>query len=154
MEGLKTALEWLQGSVEFAFVSGCDAPWLEPRFVSRMFELAVGFDIALPHVHGFDEPLAAVYRTGILAEVRQLLTAGCTSVASLFDRVATRRVTVEELSDVDPRLQSLVNINDLAAYRSALEQAGFPASKDQRQGQTGQEPDGGVVGHNGSRRGQ
>jgi len=120
MEGLKMALEWLQGSVEFAFVSGCDAPLLDPRFVSRMLELADGFDIALPHVHGFDEPLAAVYRTGILAEVRQLLTAGCYSVALLFDRVVTRRVTIEELSDVDPRLQSLVNINDLEAYRCAL----------------------------------
>ncbi len=98
MEGLKQALEWLQGSVEFAFVSGCDAPWLKPRFVSRMLELADGFDIALPHVHGFDEPLAAAYRTNILAEVRQLLTARSYSVASLFDRVATRRVSIEEFA--------------------------------------------------------
>lgn len=123
MEGLKMALEWLQDSVEFAFVSGCDTPLLEPRFVSRMLELAAGFDIALPHVHGFDEPLAAVYRTGLLPEVRQLLTTGCYSFAALFERVVTRRVTIEELSDVDPRLHSLVNINDLAAYRCALKLA-------------------------------
>ncbi len=139
MEGLKMAMQWLQGRAEFAFVSGCDAPLLEPRFVNRMLELAVGFDIAVPHVHGFDEPLAAVYRINTLSKIRQLLAAGSYSVASLFDCVATRRVAVEDLSEVDLRLQSLVNVNDLASYRSVLEQAVFPTFQDQRQDQTGQE---------------
>lgn len=130
MEGLATALEWLQGRAELVFVAGCDAPLLEPRFVRRMIELADGFDIAVPHVRGFDQPLAAVYRTRLAAEIRASLAAGNRRLAVLFARVATRRVTAEELHDVDPRLQSLVNVNDPDAYRAVLEQAGFgPACK-------------------------
>jgi len=125
MEGLATALEWLQGRAEMAFVNSCDTPLLEPGFVRRMVALAEGFDVAVPHVRGFDEPLAAVYRTALAARIRELLAAGNRRIAALFQRVALRRVTADELADVDPRLQSLLNVNDPEAYRAALDLAGF-----------------------------
>jgi molybdenum cofactor guanylyltransferase len=125
MEGLATALESLQGRTEFAFLMGCDAPLLEPRFVRRMIELARGFDIAVPYVGGFDQPLAAVYRTVLAAQFRESLTAGGRRITDLYDHVRTRRVTADELVDVDPRLESLINVNDPAAYRAVLKQAGL-----------------------------
>ncbi len=125
MEGLATGLEWLHERAEYAFVSGCDAPLLKPAFVRRMIELARGFDVAVPHVGGLDQPYAAVYRSLLAPQIRAALAAGERRIVAIFDRVATRRVLPEELEDVDPRLQSLVNVNDRAAYEAVLAECGF-----------------------------
>ena len=125
LEGLAAGLRALGDRAEFAFVSACDVPLLSPALVGRMIELSVGQDIAVPHVEGFDEPLAAVYRSSILPEVETLLAADRLRPAELFDRVRTRRVTADELSDVDPELQSLTNVNSPEDYRAILERAGF-----------------------------
>ena len=121
LEGLAAALASLDGRAELAFVAGCDAPLLRPALVHRLFDLAEGYDVAVPHLDGFDQPLTAVYRVRLAAEFRAALDAGQRRIAAIFDRVATRRVTAAELRDADPLLESFVNINDPAAYRAVQE---------------------------------
>lgn len=128
LEGMATALEQLQGQAELAFVAGCDAPLLEPGLVRRMIALAGPFAVAVPHVEGLDHPLAAVYRTQLFAEIRKSIDAGSRRLAAFLDQVRTRRVTADELIDVDPCLLSLVNINTRDEYRAALTQAGLAKS--------------------------
>jgi len=130
LEGLRAGLESLQDEVDGAYVTGCDVPLLVPGFVRRMVELAAGFDVAVPHVDGHDEPLAAVYRTGVLAQVEALLAADRLRPAFLFDLVRTRRVTANELTDVDPDLLSLANVNSPAEYAAALLRAGLAAPRE------------------------
>lgn len=120
MEGVATAMEWMLDRADLVFVTGCDVPLLRPQLVRRIIELADGFDIAVPHVRGFDEPFAAAYRTRLLADLRASLATGQRRIASLFGRVATRRIAESELRDIDPDLESLVNVNDLEAYSGAL----------------------------------
>ena len=127
LEGIRAGLAALRGEVEAAFVTGCDVPLLVPDFVRRMVELAAGFDVAVPHVGGHDEPLSAVYRTGVLPQVEALLAADRLRPAFLFDRVRTRRVTPDELADVDPDLASLANVNSPAEYAAVLRRAGLEA---------------------------
>ena len=124
LEGLAVALRAIAPRADAALVAGCDVPLLRPRFVRRMIELSAGYDIAVPHVRGFDEPLCAVYRTSILPRIESLLAAGRSRPAFLFDEVPTRRVTADELSDVDPKLQSLANVNTPADYQATLAKIG------------------------------
>ena len=102
-------------------------PLLRPEFVGRMIELSADYDVAVPHVAGHDEPLAAVYRTETLPQIERLLAEDRLRPALLFDRVGTRRVLPEELTDVDPDLASLMNVNTPEQYRAALGRAGFDA---------------------------
>lgn len=125
LEGLAVGLCELRQQCQAAFVTACDVPLLVPAFVRRMIELSAGYDVAVPHVDGFDEPLSAVYRTSVVAHVERLLAAGRLRPAFLFDQVRTRRVTAEELNDVDPDLQSLANLNTPTDYLAALARAGF-----------------------------
>lgn len=125
LEGLAAGLRSLSDRVQAAFATACDVPLLLPEFVGRMVELSAGFEVTVPQVDGFDEPLAAVYRTGVLPQIDDLLAADRLRLAYLFDRVRTRRVMREELTDVDPDLQSLANVNDPADYRAALAAAGL-----------------------------
>lgn len=127
LEGLGAGLETLGDRVESAFVTACDVPLLVPDFARRMIELSAGFDVAVPHIEGYDHPLSAVYRTGLLGEIKALLAADRLRPAFLFDQVRTRRVTRGELSDVDPELESLINVNSPADYFNTLARAGLEA---------------------------
>jgi len=125
LEGLAVGLAAVGRRAGATFVTGCDVPLLAPAFVRRMGELSAGYDVAVPQIDGRDQPLAAVYHTGVLPLAESLLAAGHRRPADLFERVRTRRVAAEELADVDPELQSLANVNTTADYRAALAKAGL-----------------------------
>lgn len=128
LEGLRAGLKALPNSVEAAYVTSCDVPLLVPGFVSRMFELARENDIAVMEIDGFPHPLSAVYRRSVLPDVESLLAKDRLRPVFLFDAVRTRRVKPEEMLGVDPRLQTLRNLNTREDYRAALVEAGFPAT--------------------------
>jgi len=130
LEGLLAGLSALPEDVEAAYVTSCDVPLLAPAFVRRMFELLGDHAAAVPVSGGFQHPLAAVYRRGVAAVIEELLATDRLRPAYLFDIVATRRVAEKELVDVDPRLDTLKNLNRPSDYLEALAQAGFTAPAD------------------------
>lgn len=130
LEGLSAGLGALPAGVDAAYATSCDVPLLEPAFVRRMFELLDDHAAAVPVSGGFQHPLAAVYRPGILDLVNELLSAERMRPAFLFDSVSTRRVSDAELIDVDPQLNTLKNLNRPEDYFAALAQAGFTAPAD------------------------
>jgi molybdopterin-guanine dinucleotide biosynthesis protein A len=123
LEGLRAGLKALPGGVDLAYVTSCDVPLLVPAFVTRMLDLAEGFDIAVMDIDGFAHPLSAVYRRTTLPHVEELLSADRLRPAFLFERVRTRRVTPEEVADVDPELETLRNLNTPQDYEAALQAA-------------------------------
>jgi molybdopterin-guanine dinucleotide biosynthesis protein A len=127
LAGLATGLRALGGRADAAYATGCDVPLLAPAFVERMFALLGDADVAVPRDGEFHHPLAAVYRTSVLAEVERLLAADRLRPRFLFDVVRTREVPVDELRSADPHLWTLRNLNAEADYRAALADAGFAA---------------------------
>jgi molybdopterin-guanine dinucleotide biosynthesis protein A len=127
LEGLLAGLSALPEEVEAAYATSCDVPFLSPAFVRRMFDLLGDHAIAVPVSGGFQHPLSAVYRRGLIDVVEALLATDRLRPAYLFDTVSTRRVEEKELLDVDPELATLKNLNYPAEYLAALKQAGFKA---------------------------
>jgi molybdenum cofactor guanylyltransferase len=128
LRGMAAGLQALTGRVEAAFVSSCDVPLLRPSFVARMVALLGDADIAVPLVQGRHHPLAAVYRVGVLPEVRDLLRREMRRPFFLFERVRTRTVGPEDLAEADPGLDSLSNFNTPEEY-AALAGAGGAAPR-------------------------
>jgi len=125
LEGLRAGLSALPDSVDFAYVTSCDVPLLEPRFVKRMVELLGNYDIAVMEIDGFPHPLSAVYRRRTLPHIESLLEAHKLRPVFLFDAVPTRRVRAEEMIMVDPQLRTLRNLNTPEEYLAALSEAGL-----------------------------
>jgi molybdenum cofactor guanylyltransferase len=126
LEGLRVGLTSLPADCELAFVTGCDVPLLVPAFILRIVELTAGADIAVVEVDGVPQPLPAVYRRStVLPHVEALLAADRRRLALLIEAVPTRRVSVHEVSDVDPSLLTLRNINRPQDYTSARAIAGL-----------------------------
>jgi molybdopterin-guanine dinucleotide biosynthesis protein A len=125
LEGLRAGLKALPDSVDAAYATSCDVPLLVPGFVSRMFELLGGDDVAVMETEGFAHPLSAAYRRGTLPHVETLLEQNRLRPVFLFERVRTRRVTPAEVSDVDPELLTLRNLNTPEEYAEALARVGL-----------------------------
>jgi molybdopterin-guanine dinucleotide biosynthesis protein A len=124
LEGLRAGLKALPAAVDAAFVTSCDVPLLAPAFVTTMFELARGYDIAVMEVDGFAHPLSAVYSRATLPHVEQLLATDRLRPVFLFDAVRTRRVTPAEMTG-DPELRTLRNLNTRDDYEQALVDEGL-----------------------------
>ena len=125
LAGLAVGLGALRPEFEAAYVSSCDVPLLRPDFVRRMIELLGEDDIAIPRDGKYHHPLAAVYRTRLEDDVRELLAAGRMRPVFLLERCRVREVDVETLREVDPKLDSLRNLNEPKDYEAALRDAGF-----------------------------
>jgi len=132
LEGLCAGLEALQGRAAAAYATSCDVPLLVPQFVRVMIDRLGDHQIAVPVDGEFHHPLAAVYRTDVLPEIQLLLAADQLRPQFLFDRVRTRRVSLEELRAADPDLQTLANLNQPADYAAALQRAGFQLAAEVR----------------------
>src|SRR5215217_8023971 len=112
LQGILAGLQAVDADV--AFVASVDLPLLHPRFVAAVCRGLDGADVAVPHVAGFRQPLAAAYRPALAPLVAELVEADRMKPAFLFERCATR--WLERL----PHDESVRNLNAPEDYRAAL----------------------------------
>ncbi len=125
LAGLAAGLQMMRSHREAAFVSSCDAPFLEPAFIRRMLLELEGDDLAIPREETYYHPLAAVYRTSLEQAIRELIAENRLRPFFLIERCRAKVVDVEDLRSADPLLVSLRNTNHPDEYLQALRDAGF-----------------------------
>lgn len=105
---------------EYAIAVGCDMPFLSPRILARMLDIAEGYDIVVPRLSGrMVEPLHAVYAKTCVSSMKARLEAGSLSISPLFSELRVRYLEKEEYLPLDPQMLSFFNIN----YPDDLERA-------------------------------
>src|SRR5918992_2742214 len=112
LQGILAGLRAVDADV--AFVASVDLPLLHPRFVAAVCRETDGADVAVPHVGGYRQPLAAAYRPALAPLVAELVEADQMKPAFLFERCETR--WLEQL----PHAESVRNLNAPADYEAAL----------------------------------
>ena len=120
--GLQEGL--LRASGDVAFVTACDAAFLQPSLIRHLLSRIPGHDVVVPCWHGRWQPLHAVYRVSVLPVLSALLAEGERRPAALFDRVRTCRVEAQEVLRFDPEGFSFWNINTPEDYVAALARCG------------------------------
>lgn len=133
LEGLRGGLAAIGDRGDAAYVTGCDVPLLEPRFVRCLIDSLGDHQVAVPFDGKFYQPLAAVYRMDVLPEIETLLRDGRMRPVFLYENVDTCRVPIEELEATDPGLGTLTNLNRPGDYLEAVQKAGFEVSDEIRQ---------------------
>jgi molybdenum cofactor guanylyltransferase len=124
LAGLATGFRALNERAEVAFVCGCDTPLLQRAFVMRMFDVLGSFEIAAPHDGERWHPLSGVYRTNLIDRIEKILAKGERSLQAMLESRNTRRVSLEELREVDNELLSIAGCNTPEEYVAALRAAG------------------------------
>lgn len=121
LSGLRTGLRAMGSDTDAVYLTGCDTPLLMPGIVSRILSgLTLDVDAAVVAEEGFYHPLAAVYRTSLLPAVEDLIRTNELRPRSLIQRHRHRTISPEELTDIDPALLSLRNMNTWDDYQELL----------------------------------
>jgi molybdopterin-guanine dinucleotide biosynthesis protein A len=116
LEGMAAGLSAVGGRAGAVFLAAVDLPLLHPSFVRKLGRCLGEADVAVPVADGYDQPLAAVYRTAVLGKVEQRLSAGLMTMNGLLDDLEVRRVPAAEL----PHPESVRNVNSPDELAAAL----------------------------------
>ncbi|HUA05381.1 MAG TPA: molybdenum cofactor guanylyltransferase [Solirubrobacteraceae bacterium] len=126
LQGLAAGLAAIGDRAPVAYVSSTDVPLLHPAFVRRVLgALGDEFDVVLPDVGGFRQPLSAAYRVDLVNAINDLIAADQMRPAFLFERSRVLHLREADLlrdsalARLDPELSSVSNLNEPADYERA-----------------------------------
>lgn len=103
---------------ETALVVACDMPFLNLPLLRFMTVVAQGFDVVVPRIAEYFEPLHAIYRVSCIEPIEKLVADEPRRVVDLYQNVHVREVTEDEVRLFDAEL-SFFNVNTPAEWAEA-----------------------------------
>ena len=126
VQGIAAGLAALAGQADAAFITSTDLPFLHPAFINTVLRaLEDGPDVALPVARGYQQPLAAAYRTSLAGLAERLVKEERLRPAFLFQECTVTRLddatllADKVLKERDPDLDSVLNVNTPDEYQAA-----------------------------------
>ncbi len=104
-----------------SLVVACDMPFINLDLVRHMIGLAPGYDVVIPEVDGWLEPLHALYSKNCLAPIDRLLATGRMKIIDFFPEVRVCRLAEEVVNRFDPQHLSFFNVNTAADWERVKE---------------------------------
>lgn len=125
--GIYTGLVYC--SNEYGFALACDMPFLNENLVSYICERSLGHDVTVPKIDEHFEPLHAVYSRNCVQRMENLISDGDLKIIDLFDGLDILEIHKSELEQIDPELNSILNVNSPTDFTSAVTIAEIPVSR-------------------------
>ncbi|MBT3822643.1 MAG: molybdenum cofactor guanylyltransferase [Nitrospinaceae bacterium] len=102
-----------QNSIEtgHVFVTGCDMPFLQAPLLKGLASLAEGWDVVIPVLREFPEPLCAVYSAACEAPIRQRIENEDLKMVGFHGDVTVMLVEEARWRKWDPEGLSFRNLN-------------------------------------------
>lgn len=97
---------------EYGFVVGCDMPFLNVSLMRYLISLREGYDVVIPRLGQYHEPLHAVYSRRCLATIEERVRSGRRRILDVCRDMRVRYVDEIEIDLHDPHHLSFFNIND------------------------------------------
>jgi molybdopterin-guanine dinucleotide biosynthesis protein A len=118
ISGIYSSFKMAKG--DYIAVIPCDSPLVNEKIYYRLFEMAKGFDGAVPKVKGYFEPLHGVYkRDTMLGAIERVYDEGKIRPKDTYEYLDIIELSEEEIKKFDPDLDSFFNINSFADLASA-----------------------------------
>lgn len=107
--GIYTAVQKLDA--ERIFIFPCDMPFLNTEFIRYMTEIPELYDIVVPSINGYYQPLHAIYSKNCIAAIKRNIDAEDYRMSGFFDGHDIRVVNEEEISFYDDPEKMFRNVN-------------------------------------------
>jgi molybdopterin-guanine dinucleotide biosynthesis protein A len=115
--GLYTGL--VNMNYERCFVVACDMPYISKSLIKYIIDIP-RYDIVVPKIEGFYEPLFACYSRRCTNFVKRQLEAGNLRITDLYSYFTVKEIHENEIKKYDSSMRSLVNINTPEDLTSSL----------------------------------
>ena len=89
----------------------CDMPFLNLSLLRYMVDISQDYDVVIPKLGDYTEPLHGVYSKNCLPRMKELLEHGDHRITDFFALVRVRYVETDEIDRYDPEHLSFFNIN-------------------------------------------
>ncbi len=119
LRGIYTALSHTKE--EWNFIIGTDMPGVNTELIREMSKYKEGYDIVVPFVNGYTEPLFAFYNRRVLPYVALKVKEGKLKIQKLFEKTKVLYIKEDIIKRFDPELISFININTWDDYKKAKE---------------------------------
>jgi molybdopterin-guanine dinucleotide biosynthesis protein A len=100
-------------------VVACDMPFLNQKLLRYLIKLSTKYDLVVPQINGYSEPLHAVYKKSCIAPIEKLIKQENLRIYDFYNSVKIRYVSDREIDKFDPGHQSFFNINTTADLKLA-----------------------------------
>ncbi len=124
MGGLETALQSVSG--KNVFIAAADMPFLSPKVIQAMLPFSSQYDLVIPQLAGRSHPLHAFYSQNCLPAIQARIKSKHWALHRLKDEVTSYLFPEAAFRAIDPKLQSVININtpeDLLSAKRRLKKA-------------------------------
>ena len=98
-------------SCDHAFVTACDMPFLNERFIAYMMEQIRDYDIIVPQTADGLQPLHAIYSRRCLPAIKNLLLQDKLKVTGFYKGLKSLCISEEIIKTFDPEFRMFLNIN-------------------------------------------
>lgn len=118
--GLAAGMARAEG--DYAFASGCDLPFLNISVIDKLFELAEGYDGAVPvQPKGYWDTLHSVYKRDKMRDAcKRAIARGEHRISAPLRELRLNLVPVEILRPLDPEQLTFFNLNTKEDLEAAL----------------------------------
>lgn len=106
---------------EIAFVTSCDAPFLNLALICHLVSRMDGFDVVVPFWQERLQPLHAVYHPRVVPVLKEQLERHELRPIFLYEKVPTLKISEQEIRVIDPDGSSFINMNMPADYQAAVQ---------------------------------
>lgn len=107
--GIYTGLFY--ASSEHCFVSACDMPFLDKRFIEYMISKIKGHDIIVPQASDGFQPLHAIYSKKCIPLMKKLIDRDELKIRILYKKMNTLTLSTDTITSFDPDERMFLNIN-------------------------------------------
>jgi molybdopterin-guanine dinucleotide biosynthesis protein A len=107
--GLHAGLSAIE--TEYGLVVGCDMPFLNADLIGYMISQAPGYDVVMPRVGRYYEPLHAVYARRCVSGIERTILAGQRRILHALAGKRIRYIEEAEIERFDPDHLSFFNVN-------------------------------------------
>ena len=114
--GQKCALRGIHAGLSLAtypssFILGCDMPFLSLPLIRYMSHFAAGYDIVVPRLEGYYQPLFAFYNKSTLESIARQLREKKLKITGFYAYSRIKEIGEEAIKCFDPQLFSFFNVN-------------------------------------------
>ena len=124
LAGMAAGMSFLNETCDAAFVVACDYPLLVSALIAKLIALLGDHQAVVVRDDEHLHPLLGVYRLTTLPVLSELLDRDELRAGHFAHQCQALGINATDLTDVDPELRSLQNVNDQAAYDQALRALG------------------------------
>ncbi len=102
-------------------VVACDMPFLNIPLIKHIISYSQDYDVIIPKINNFFEPLHAIYSKKCLKPIKKLIDENNLKIIDFFKDVDVKFIDKNEIEKFDPDFLSIFNINTLEDLKIANE---------------------------------